>query len=65
MFHIDAEDEVVTGGVTYRVIAGGDFEDCDLVEVYRDGDETKLSVGAFQACFVKYGYNFGEQQEGG
>jgi hypothetical protein len=65
MFHIESDAEVVTGGVTYCVLQGGDFEECDLVEVYRHGDETKLSIGAFQACFVKYGYNFGENQEGG
>lgn len=63
MFHIDAETEVITGGTTYRVLQDGDFEECDLVEVYRDGDESKLSIGAFQACFVKYGYNFGEKPE--
>jgi len=60
MLHIDADTEVTTGGVTYRTIQTGEFEECDLVEVYRDGDEAKTSIGAFQACYVKNGYHFGE-----
>jgi len=65
MLSIKSEQEVTTGGVTYKVIQGGEFEDVDLVEVYRDGDENKTSIGAFQAHFIAYGYNVGEQDPTG
>lgn len=66
MFHIEADTEVITGGVTYRVLQAVDAEEHDLVETYRDGDEAKTSIGAFQAFFVVNGYNIGEDnpQEG-
>lgn len=62
MLHIEKDTEVYTGGVTYKVISSGDYEDAALVEVYRDGDETKLSIGAFQAFYVVNGYNLGETE---
>lgn len=65
MFQIETDAEVNTGGITYCVIDGGDFDECDLVEVYRKGDKDKTSIGAFQACFIKYGYNYGEENTGG
>lgn len=61
MFRIEADETVTMGGITYCTIFGGDYEDCDLVEVYREGDEARLSIGAFQACFIRTGYNYGEE----
>jgi len=52
---------VETGGIRYLTLHSGEYAECDLVEVYREGDEAKTSIGAFQACFIKFGYNFGEQ----
>jgi hypothetical protein len=61
MLQINTDTEVATGGVVYKVIQGGDFEEADLVEVYRSGDDDKKSVGAFQAHYIAFGYNLGEQ----
>lgn len=60
MLKIDAETLVETGGVRYRTITEGNHEESDLVEVYREGDEQKHSIGAFQAHYIVYGYHVGE-----
>lgn len=60
MLHIETDTVVFTGGVVYKVIQGGDFDNESLVEVYRDGDEDKTSIGAFQAHYVAFGYHYGE-----
>lgn len=61
---IEAEALVETGGVRYRTIHGGVFDDSALVEVYREGDETKTSIGAFQAFYIVNGYHIGESPPG-
>jgi len=60
MLTIEAETLVETGGVRYRTITGGDYEESGLVEVYREGDEQKNSIGAFQAHYIVHGYHVGE-----
>jgi hypothetical protein len=60
MLTIEAETLVETGGVRYRTITGGDYEEQGLVEVYREGDEQKNSIGAFQAHYIVHGYHVGE-----
>lgn len=62
MLKIDADTLIETGGIKYLTLHSGEYDECDLVEVYREGDENKTSIGAFQACFVKFGYNFGETE---
>lgn len=64
MLTIEAETLVETGGVKYFTLHGGDYEDADLVEVYRDGDLDKTSIGAFQAHYIVHGYHLGEQPPG-
>lgn len=60
MLTIESETLVETGGVRYRTINGGDYEEAGLVEVYREGDEQKTSIGAFQAHYIVHGYHVGE-----
>jgi hypothetical protein len=60
MLAIHADTLVETGGVRYYTITGGDYEDTDLVEVYREGDEQKTSIGAFHAHYIVHGYHIGE-----
>lgn len=60
MLTIESETLIETGGVKYFTITSGDYEESELVEVYRDGDEQKNSIGAFQAHYIVYGYHVGE-----
>lgn len=64
MLTIEAETLVETGGVKYLTLYSGNYEDADLVEVYREGDTDKTSIGAFQAHYIVHGYHLGESPPG-
>lgn len=60
MLTIESDTLVETGGVRYLTLFTDDYEESSLVEVYREGDEQKTSIGAFQAHYIVYGYHVGE-----
>jgi hypothetical protein len=54
-----------SGNRNYRVINSGFYDECELVEVCYDEDDSNLVVGAVQAHYIVYGYHFGDQPESG
>ena len=64
MLRIESETLVETGGVRYLTLHSGDYEETDLVEVFREGDPDKTSIGAFHAHYIFYGYHLGEAPPG-
>jgi hypothetical protein len=44
----------------FQVIHGGEYNECDLVEVYHKDDENKAPACSFQAFFILNGKHFGE-----
>jgi len=61
MVHIEDDAIVIYAGSEFRVLRGGDFEDQELVEVYKADDPNKLGMFALQAYWISTGKNFGEE----
>jgi hypothetical protein len=62
MVEIIESTKFYSGERILRVINSGFYNECDLVEVCYDEDESNFPIGAAQAHYIVYGYHFDEPQ---